>query len=182
MDSLDAITIKAFLSALIRLDAPLPTDLQNQLNKISKSFPSDSKLHALAKSYPPLAQEYTDARLVQKDGERFRLAVAEPDCSAQVGDEQIHNFVVEVLKAEDSVDLVKKHARGSDVLGQLLFRLQRQTSFMVKDERSIPEEELWLWQNPKAWASLESGLRQATAGKGRFLGDFTQYKDLEIDD
>ena len=168
----------------MRLDAPLPTDLQNQLNKISKSFPSDiSKLHALATSYPLLAQEYMDARLaLQKDGERFRLAVAEPDCSVQVGDEQIHNFVVEVLKAKDSVDLVRRHARESDVLGRLLFRLQRQTSFMVKDERSIPEEELWLWQNPKAWALLERGLRQATAGKGRFLSDFAQYKDLEIDD
>jgi hypothetical protein len=53
---------------------------------------------------------------------------------------------------------------------------------MLKDVQNIPKEEQWLWQDSTAWASLERGLRQAAAGKGRYLGDFAQYADLEIDD
>jgi hypothetical protein len=184
MNSLDAITLKAFLAALMRLDDSLSANLQNQLNEIGNTFPSDvSQLHALAKSYSSLEKEYMDARLaLQKDGERFRFAIPEPEYSTQISDEKIINFAVEVLKSDDSVNFLKKKAQESSELGQLLFQLRRQTSFMVKDTQNIPEEEQWLWQNPTAWASLERGLRQATAGKGRYLGDFAQYAGLEIDD
>lgn len=184
MHSLDTIILKAFLAALMRLDNSLPADLQNQLNEIGKAFPSDaSKLHTLAKSYSPLELEYKDACLaLQNHGSHFRFAVTEPDDLTQSSDEKIINFAIEVLKANNSVNLVKKQAQESSVLGQLLFRLRRQTSFMVKDAQNIPEEELWLWQNPTAWASLERGLRQAADGKGRYLGDFSQYAELEIED
>lgn len=186
MDSLDAITLKAFLAALLRLDDFLPADLQNQLNEVGKSFPTEvSNLHAVAKSYAPLAQEYMDARLaLQKDGERFRLTVPESEYSTQINEEKLINFAVEVLKADDSVNLVKKKAQESSVLGQILFQLQRQTSFMVDDAQNlenVPEEEIWLWQTPKAWASLERGLRQAAVGDVHDLGSFAQYADLEID-
>lgn len=125
MNSLDAITLKAFFTALIRLDNSLPDDLQNQLNKIAETFPSDiPKLHALAKSYSPLNQEYMEARLaLQNDGERFRFTVPDSDSSAQISDEDIINFAVEILKADDSVNLAKKKAQESSAFGQLLFRL-----------------------------------------------------------
>lgn len=184
MNSLDTITLKSFLAALMRLDGFLPAELQHQLNEIGKAFPSDvPKLHALAKNYPPLEQEYMDARLaLQKDGERFRFAIPEADYSAQISDEKLINFAAEVLNADDSVDLVKKAATESNALGQILFGLRRQTSFMVKDARDIPEEELWLWQNRAAWTSLERGLREAASGEVHDLGSFAQYADLEIDD
>ena len=188
MDSLDAITLKAFLAALMRLDASLPDDLQNQLNEIGQAFPSDiPKLHALAKGYAPLEQEYMDARLaLQKDGERFRSTIVERDRSTDIGEEKIINFAVEVFKAEDSVKLVQEKAQESTLLGQLLFQLRRQTSFMVKNPHQsiedIPEKERWLWQTPTAWASLERGLRQVQAGEVRDLGSFAQYAGLEIED
>ncbi len=127
MDSLDTITLLAFLAALMRLENSLPADLQNQLNEIGKMFPSNvSKLHALAKSYSPLEQGYKDARLaLQQDGERFRSAVPELEESSQLSDERIMNFAVEVLNSDDSVKLVKQ--AQSSVFGQLLFGLQRQT-------------------------------------------------------
>ncbi len=196
MDSLDAITLKAFLAALMRLDASLPDDLQNQLNEIGQAFPSDiPKLHALAKGYAPLEQEYMDARLaLQKDGERFRSTIVERDSeallqadrSSDIGEEKIINFAVEVFKAEDSVNLVQEKAQESTLLGQLLFQLRRQTSFMVKNPHQsiedVPEKERWLWQTPTAWASIERGLRQAQAGEVRDLGSFAQYAGLEIED
>ena len=52
---------------------------------------------------------------------------------------------------------------------------------MVKNADSIPEAELWIWQNPMVWASLERGLRQAQAGEVHYLGSFAQYADLEDD-
>lgn len=187
MDSLDAITLKAFLTALIRLDNALPAELQNQLNKSVAQFPSNlSKLHELARSYAPLDQEYMEARLVlQNDGERLRFVVPN-DSSIQVNEQQILNFALEVLQSQDSVNLAKKKAQESSELGQLFFELERQTSFMVKQPytslEDIPQEEQWLWQDATAWAALERGLRQAQAGKGLSLGSFAQYADLEIDD
>jgi hypothetical protein len=124
MDSLDIITLLAFLAALAQLDDSLPADLQHQLNEIGKTFPSNvSKLDAIAESYSPLEEKYKDARLLQQHGERFRRAVTEPDDSAQLSDEKLMNFAVEVLNADDSVNLVKQQTQESNALGQLLFGL-----------------------------------------------------------
>ncbi len=184
MDYLDTITLLAFLAALMRLENSLPADLQNQLNEIGKTFPSDvSDLHALAKGYSPLEQEYMSARLAlqNNDSDRFRSSVLEADCSAEISDEKLINFAFEVLNADDSVKLVQKTYAESSILGKILFQLRRQTSFMVKNADSIPEAELWIWQNPMVWASLERGLRQAQAGEVQYLGSFAQYADLEDD-
>lgn len=184
METLDTITLKAFVAGLMRLDDSLPKDVQNQLNEIAQEFLSDiSKLHTLAKDYSPLAQEYMDARLaLQKEGERFRSDQADPDYSTEISNDKILNFAVEAFNADDSVDFVKKKAQESSVLGQILFRLRRQTSFMVINSQYLPKEELWLWQDSTAWASLERGLRQAAAGDAHYLGSFAQYADLDIDD
>lgn len=122
---------------------------------------------------------------LQDDGERLRF-VASTDNSIQVNEQQILNFALEVLQSQDSVNLAKKKAQESSELGQLLFELKRRTSFMVKQPltnlEDIPQAEQWLWQDPTAWTALERGLQQAQAKKGRSLGSFAQYADLEIDD
>lgn len=50
------------------------------------------------------------------------------------------------------------------------------------DLESIPENQRWLWQNPEALAMVLRGLQEAASGKGRYLGSFAEYADLEIDD
>ncbi|MBW4598555.1 MAG: hypothetical protein KME29_02825 [Calothrix sp. FI2-JRJ7] len=50
------------------------------------------------------------------------------------------------------------------------------------DLEKIPENQRWLWQNPEALAMVLRGIQEAAEGKGRYLGSFAQYADLEIDD
>ena len=38
------------------------------------------------------------------------------------------------------------------------------SEYVVKLVRAIPEDESWLYENPKALASVRNGLRQARAG------------------
>jgi hypothetical protein len=47
---------------------------------------------------------------------------------------------------------------------------------------SIPERELWLWQNESARNSLRRGLEQAESGELHDLGSFAEDADLEIED
>ena len=47
------------------------------------------------------------------------------------------------------------------------------SEYVLKLVRAIPEDEAWLYENPKALASVRNGLRQARAGqlsKGPNLG------------
>ncbi|HEY9702302.1 MAG TPA: hypothetical protein V6C58_07635 [Allocoleopsis sp.] len=47
---------------------------------------------------------------------------------------------------------------------------------------NIPEPERWLWQNPEALNSVQRGLEQVAKGEVHYLGDFSQYQDLECED
>ena len=168
MNPLDRVTLKAFLAALMQLDNELPGDLQNQLNEVGRGFPSDvSKLHALAKSYSPLANKYMDARLaLQQDGERLRFTRARLDDSIDSSDEFVH-FAVEVLKAKDSVDLARKQVQEAS--GFELLQLQHQIAPLdqIKERLSqllaigdavddaIPPEELE--ESEAAWQDYKDG-------------------------
>lgn len=47
---------------------------------------------------------------------------------------------------------------------------------------SVPERELWLYQNPEALAAVKQGISEAESGLGRDMGDLSEYLDLEIED
>jgi hypothetical protein len=47
---------------------------------------------------------------------------------------------------------------------------------------NTPDRERWLWQNREAISSVQRGLHQARQGRGKYLGSFAEYVDLEIDD
>lgn len=47
---------------------------------------------------------------------------------------------------------------------------------------NIPDDEKWLWENPEALNLVLAGLKEAKERKGEYLGDFSQYAEIEIED
>ena len=94
-----------------------------------------------------------------------------------------HHYIFSTTK-----EVTQSDSRGRLTLGRVV--KGKSYRVMINDEGqilldpvvSIPERELWLWQNPNALASVKRGIKQASTEKGRDLGDFSQYVDLEIED
>jgi hypothetical protein len=93
MQSLDAITLKASLEALVRLDVPLPVDVQTHLHEIVQDLPASMPrlrglMENLEQKYPPLYDEYISALLILSDeGDRLKFAGSDPE--TEVAREQI---------------------------------------------------------------------------------------------
>ncbi len=80
MDYEDTITLNAFLKAATRLEHPLPTDLQHQLNEIARQLPdSIYELDEVAKRYEPLKREYIAAlQDFPDEGEQLKESESKP--------------------------------------------------------------------------------------------------------
>lgn len=142
MNSLDAITLKAFLIALTQLEGSLPAELQSEINAIGKEFPTGvSSLHVLAKRLASLEQAYKKTRrILQADaGERFRYAGSNFEETAQSYEEEVQGLAIKVLNASDSVTLAKEIATESLELKQLLVQLQGETSFRAVNAQTDAE-------------------------------------------
>ncbi len=142
MNSLDAITLKAFLVALTQLEGSLSVEFQGELNAIGKEFPSGvSSLHVLAKRLAPLEQTYKKARrILQADaGERLRFAGSDFEDAAQSYEHEVQGLAIKVLNASDTVALAKEIAVESVVLKQLLVQLQSETTFRVANAQAEAE-------------------------------------------
>lgn len=79
-------------------------------------------------------------------------------------------------------------ARGRITLGAHAVKKQYRISENAKGEVlltpviSIPENEAWLYQNPRAIDLVRRGLEDVTAGRIHDTGSFAQYADLDIGD
>ena len=47
---------------------------------------------------------------------------------------------------------------------------------------TIPEQELWLWQNSSVLVTVQHDIEQVTKQEIHDLGSFAQYADLEVQD
>ena len=45
---------------------------------------------------------------------------------------------------------------------------------------TIPEREVWLFENADTLANVKQGLQESAMGKGEYLGSFAEYADLGI--
>jgi len=84
-------------------------------------------------------------------------------------------------------DAVRPDSRGRLTLGQVIkaksyrVMLNEAGQILLDPVVTIPERELWLWQNPDALASVERGIEQTSTEETHDLGSFAQYADLEFD-
>ena len=85
-------------------------------------------------------------------------------------------------------DIVHSDNRGRLTLGLLAKAKSYRVSvneagqILLDPVVSIPERELWLWQNHNAAASVQRGIQQSVSGETLELGSFAQYADSEIEE
>jgi hypothetical protein len=85
-------------------------------------------------------------------------------------------------------EIVEPDSRGRFSIGAIAkskaYRVQVNEAgqILLDPVVTVPERELWLWQNPEAIASVQRGIEQAATGKLQDRGDFAQYTELEVED
>jgi hypothetical protein len=118
MNSLDKITLRSFLAAVLRQNSSLPDAFQKKLNEVSATFATKINiLDLLTEEYQPLEDKYLEARaMLQNDGERKRSSAVETIALAEISDEAVLNFAAKVLSVQDSVEFLKRaYAKSSEV-------------------------------------------------------------------
>ncbi|OUL29959.1 hypothetical protein BV378_04910 [Nostoc sp. RF31YmG] len=108
----DLITLTAFITALTKLDEPLPNNIQIQLNDIGKLLTHDANnignLDKIAESYPPLDNIY-QAELAEIDrniGERSKGL--EPLPLPEEPTKELTNAAINAFSNDDSVSAAKQ--------------------------------------------------------------------------
>ncbi len=109
MQPLEAFNLKAFVFALSYLDAPLPDDVQTQVNQVK--IPDDiGQLDAIARNYPPLAEHYQAVRqeLAQKTTIRSKGPLPAPiNQTAEQQNTEINNILVAIDEQMDEQQLTE---------------------------------------------------------------------------
>lgn len=116
MDSLNLITLTAFVQALEKLSSPLPPDIQAELNQIGQDLAKNlaidntniDKLYSLIDRYEPLQKIYREERkILQKNIENRNKALPPLPLSNEENQELI-NIAVDRFTASDSVAAAKQ--------------------------------------------------------------------------
>ncbi len=109
MQPLEVFNLKAFVFALSYLDAPLPDDVQTQVNQVK--IPDDiGKLDAIARNYPLLAEHYQTVRqnLAQKTQIRSKGPLpAKINQTAEQQNTEINNILVAIDEEMDEQQLTE---------------------------------------------------------------------------
>jgi hypothetical protein len=96
------------------------------------------------------------------------------------------------VKSETKSGTLKKtsnsDAKGRVVLGpqfaNKMFRVSEQAdgNVLLEPVVTVHEREVWFYKNPEAQAMVQEGIRQSREGKGKYLGSFAEYANIDIDD
>ncbi len=84
-------------------------------------------------------------------------------------------------------EVVEPDSRGRFSIGAIAksktYRVQMNDAgqILLDPVVTIPERELWLWQNSEVIASVQRGIEQAGAEEVHDLGSFAQYAEMEIE-
>ena len=108
----DIISLRAFLKALSKLDAPLPPDIQNQLNAIAKNLETNPtqlpNLDIIAESYEPLDTAYQEELTILTQEAGIRSKGLPPLPLPKESNQELTNAAIDTFSADDSVKSSKK--------------------------------------------------------------------------
>ena len=116
MNSLDTVTLKAFLTALATMPHPLAAQLQNQLNQITIATEA-GKLHNLAKKDETLNTAYKVARqqLQNRESVRAKGPIINDSEADRNDNAEIHNFSrVSIPLTEENLPEIAQEVAQSD--------------------------------------------------------------------
>jgi len=90
---------------------------------------------------------------------------------------------VSLSKVVDRLNHILRGVSGEDKARELRFIIYTNDvgQILLSPEIGVPLHEAWLYENPKALASVRRGLQDAAEGKVHDLGSFAKFADDEID-
>ena len=74
-------------------------------------------------------------------------------------------------------DAKKRLSLGAAVSGVTAYNIYRNTlgQLILDPVKAIPASEMWLYENPRALASVKRGLRESAEGKSVYRGSFAKH-------
>jgi hypothetical protein len=90
---------------------------------------------------------------------------------------------VSLSKVVDRLNHILRGVSGEDKARELRFVIYTNElgQILLSPEIGVPLHEAWLYENPKALASVRRGLQDAAERKVHNLGSFAKFADDEID-
>lgn len=120
----DWINITALEKALGKLDQPLPSNIQTQLNQIGESLKTDftkiAEIDEIAQSYPPLKEIYQKERIALRDNAGERNKGLPPLPLTQETTTELTNAAINTFTAKDSVTAAKTQPNILQKIWQLI--------------------------------------------------------------
>jgi len=89
----------------------------------------------------------------------------------------IKNSEFELITEFAQPDSKKRLSLGEALSGATAFNIYRNSlgQLVLDPVKAVPAHEIWLYENPQAFASIKQGLRESAEGATINRGSFAQY-------
>jgi hypothetical protein len=89
----------------------------------------------------------------------------------------IRNSDFELVSEFAQPDAKKRLSLGEALHGATAYNIYRNPlgQLILDPVKTVPASEMWLYENPKALASVKQGLRESAEGKCVYRGSFARY-------
>ncbi|MBI1755635.1 MAG: hypothetical protein HYR64_00830 [Fimbriimonas ginsengisoli] len=85
---------------------------------------------------------------------------------------------------KSKADAKGRIALGPEFAGREFVVRETKSGLLIEPVRTVtvPEDEAWLWENPVALRLVLDGIQESKAGKGRLIGSFSEFADVDPDE
>lgn len=89
----------------------------------------------------------------------------------------IKNSEFQLVSEFAQPDAKKRLSLGEALTGAAAYNIYRNPlgQIVLDPVKAVPASEMWLYENPKALASVKQGLRESAEGKAVYRGSFAKY-------